>query len=140
MHNKEPGARSEEAVEIIHRFRPETEFHTDEGCFIVEMDNAPAGDCSVARARVPVGMTTRRHALHGSTERYVILEGRGMVEVGDKDPILVGPLDVVVIPADVAQRITNTGAKDLVFLCVCTPAFSQERYVDLENSAGGPRR
>lgn len=125
---------------MIHRFRPEREFHTDEGCFIVEIDNASTADCSVARARVPVGVTTRWHALHGSTERYIILEGRGMVEVGDRDPAPVGPLDVVVIPADVAQRITNAGANDLVFLCICTPAFSQERYVDLENGADRLRR
>ena len=31
-----------------------------------------------------------------------------------------------------AQRITNTGTGDLVFLCICTPAFEPDCYEDLE--------
>jgi mannose-6-phosphate isomerase-like protein (cupin superfamily) len=55
-----------------------------------------------------------------------------MVEVGDKAPAAVRPLDVVTIPAGTSQRIANIGAADLIFLCVCTPRFREEDYVALE--------
>ena len=77
-------------------------------------------------------MTTRWHRLEATTERYVILEGRGRVEIGDVRPQDVIPGDVVLIPPLCRQRITNTGAGDLVFLAICTPRFRPEAYEDLE--------
>ncbi|MEA3397575.1 MAG: cupin domain-containing protein, partial [Chloroflexota bacterium] len=44
----------------------------------------------------------------------------------------VSPGDVVLIPPGVSQRISNTGAGDLMFLCICTPPFRPECYEDLE--------
>lgn len=107
------------------------EFATEERCAIVEELNDPAcPEVSLARARVAPGVTTRNHLLRGTVERYVIQEGEGVVEIaGLRHPV--GPGDRVLIPADVAQRITNTGAADLVFHCVCTPRFRPENYVDL---------
>jgi mannose-6-phosphate isomerase-like protein (cupin superfamily) len=67
--------------------------------------------------------------LEGIVERYVIVHGKGRVEVGDLPPTLVGEGDVVRIPPNVAQRITNVGDEDLVFLCICTPRFIQNAYV-----------
>ena len=88
--------------------------------------------CSIAHARVEPGVTTQLHVLKGTSERYVILEGEGKVEVDGGAPTIVRPLDVVNIPADVPQRITNTGEADLVFLCVCTPRFRPESYINQE--------
>ncbi|MES1263705.1 MAG: cupin domain-containing protein, partial [Peristeroidobacter soli] len=84
---------------------------------------------------VEPGVTTRWHRLAGTIERYVILEGRGRVEVGSLEAREVGPGDVVLIPAMCRQRITNTGAADLVFLAICTPRFEQANYQDLESTA-----
>jgi len=108
------------------------EYYFTEGCFITECWNAPLDQAvSVARARVEPGMTTRWHRLRGVTERYLILEGQGWVEVGDRPPEDVGPGAVVLIPPGVRQRITHTGKVDLVFLAVCTPRFTQACYEDL---------
>ena len=87
---------------------------------------------SIARARVTPGVTTRRHRLAGITERYVILEGNGRVDVSGMTSQPVGPGDVVLIPPGCSQRITNTGRVDLVFLAVCTPRFVPEAYGDLD--------
>ena len=101
----------------------------EEGCYITELLNDPADPAmSIARARVPVGGTTRWHRLAGITERYVILEGRGRVEVGETAPQVVLPGDVVVIPPGMRQRIANTGDTDLVFLALCSPRFMREAY------------
>ncbi|WP_020158908.1 cupin domain-containing protein [Methylobacter marinus] len=123
-------------METVWRFKPETEFYTDEKCFIVEMLNTPDDEaCSIARARVEPGITTCLHAVLGTVERYVILEGEGEVEIDGAPCVPVGPADVVSIPAGRSQRIKNTGTTSLVFLAICTPRFRPESYVDLETSA-----
>ncbi|MFM8861236.1 MAG: cupin domain-containing protein [Acidimicrobiia bacterium] len=118
----------------IARTEPTAEFATEERCHILEWWNDPSdADVSIARARVAPGVTTALHRV-SVHERYLILEGRGRARVGDLAPAEVGPGDVVVIPAGVPQQITNIGADDLVFACVCTPRFLPECYESLEDS------
>jgi mannose-6-phosphate isomerase-like protein (cupin superfamily) len=110
------------------------EFYTSEGCFITEVSNSPDDpEVSIARARVEPGMTTRWHRLHGTAERYVIVQGRGRVDIGDRHPQDVGAGDVVLIPPMCRQRITNTGTEALVFLAICTPRFSSDNYEDVDD-------
>ena len=89
---------------------------------------------SLRRVRVEPGVTTRLHRLRGITERYVVIQGLGRVEVGTLPPSLVAPGDVVYIPPGCPQRIENPGDADLVFLAVCTPRFVPEAYEDIEPS------
>ncbi len=109
------------------------EYYTEERCYILELSNS-AGDegASVARARVAPGVTTRRHRVAGTTERYVISAGTGTVHVDGLPEQSVAPGAVVIIPPGVPQAITNTGDADLVFLCICTPRFKWENYEALE--------
>jgi mannose-6-phosphate isomerase-like protein (cupin superfamily) len=119
-------------VETINPFRPEDEFYLDEGCHIVELHNTDTdAGCSIARARVEPGVMTELHCLRGIVERYVMLAGRGEVEIDGQAPAAVAAMDVVTIPAGVSQRIRNTGDSDLIFLCICTPRFEGEKYVQL---------
>lgn len=112
---------------------PDTEYYFREGCHIIELSNGDHDPAvSLARSRVEPGRTTAWHALGGTVERYVILEGRGTVEIGDLPPGPVGPGDVVIIPPGCRQRITNTGDADLVFLAVCSPRFVPGAYTDLQ--------
>jgi [ribosomal protein S5]-alanine N-acetyltransferase len=110
------------------------EYFTEENCFITEWWNTPADDeVSVAMVRVKPGITTRFHILGSTCERYFIIEGEGLVEVGEDMPSPVSKGDAVVIPPGIRQRIANTGDKDLRFLAVCTPRFDQQNYRDCEN-------
>jgi mannose-6-phosphate isomerase-like protein (cupin superfamily) len=119
--------------EGVERADPALEYYTDENCHILELSNrADDPAVSIARARVAPGETTHWHRLTGIEERYVILEGRGRVEVGDRVAEDVNAGDVVRIPAGYRQRIGNTGRADLVFLAVCTPRFVRSAYEDLE--------
>jgi mannose-6-phosphate isomerase-like protein (cupin superfamily) len=112
---------------------PALAFDIPEGCRILECSNSSADpDCSIARASVAPGTTTRWHRLKDTTERYVILQGRGLVELGELAPHNVGPGDVVLIPPLCRQRIANTANEDLVFLAICTPRFRQECYESME--------
>lgn len=110
------------------------EFYTDEKCYITELSNSPDDpEASIARARVEPGVTTNWHRLHGTTERYCILSGTGLVEVGELPPEPVTAGDVVIIPPMCQQRISNTGSDDLIFLAICTPRFLPENYEDIES-------
>lgn len=109
------------------------EYYTAERCHILELSNTPDDpDASIARARVAPGVTTRWHRLIGTTERYVILEGNGRVEVGTLAAHDVSAGDVVLIPPLCPQRITNVGPRDLIFLAICTPRFRPEAYEDID--------
>jgi mannose-6-phosphate isomerase-like protein (cupin superfamily) len=110
------------------------EYFIDEGCHILELSNTPHDPAvSIARARVGPGVTTRLHRLTGTGERYVILSGRGRVDIDGQPPAVVRPGDVVLIPPGSPQRIRNTGNEDLVFLAICSPRFTAAVYEDLED-------
>ncbi|MCP3999324.1 MAG: cupin domain-containing protein [Gammaproteobacteria bacterium] len=117
-------------------YRPDipVEYFTDERCHILELLNtADSTDASIARARVEPGITTKQHQVKGTVERYILLEGKGVVHIAGMDDQKVCIGDVVVIPAGVTQSITNNGDHDLVFLCVCTPRFEWDNYTLLES-------
>jgi len=123
--------------ETIVRSDQGTEFYTDEGCFILELSNCAEDEAvSIARTRVEPGVTTKLHRLRGVAERYLILKGKGRVEVGDLPPADIGPGDVVLIPPGCPQRITNTGKEVLIFLAVCTPRFTPDIYEKVEEGPG----
>ncbi|HNP36774.1 MAG TPA: cupin domain-containing protein [Woeseiaceae bacterium] len=108
------------------------EFWSSERCFITELKNDPSlPEVSVARTRVEPGVRTQLHSLT-VLEWYLIESGEGLMQIGDSEPYRVGPGDSVRIPAQIAQRITNTGTSDLLFLCVCVPRFTPECYTSWE--------
>ena len=121
----------------IKSCQSETEFWTDERCHIIELansDNDP--EVSIARARVEPGVTTAWHRLTQITERYYILEGTAVVELGELPPQQVSAGTTFTIPAGVRQRIRNIGETDLLFLAICSPRFVPEAYEDLEAVEG----
>ncbi len=117
---------------LIKTPKEQDEFETEEKCAILEILNESDDPTqSIARARVEPGVSTQLHKLTGTSEVYYILSGKGEVELDHKVKQKVVAGDVVRIPPEMAQRIANIGNEDLVFLCVCVPAFTQECYVDL---------
>lgn len=116
----------------IRRAKDRAEFYTSERCFITELSNcADDPQVSIANARLEPETITRWHRLNGITERYCILSGKGLVEVGDAPAQPVCPGDVVLIPPGIRQRITNTESCDLVFLAICSPRFVPAAYEEL---------
>jgi mannose-6-phosphate isomerase-like protein (cupin superfamily) len=120
--------------ENLVRAGNEAEFPTRERIFITErLNDSAVPDLSLADARLEPGVTTELHRLTVN-EWYVIQHGAGLMEVGDREPFEVGLGDIVVIPAGVSQRITNTGDADLRFQCVCMPRFTEDSYHSMENN------
>lgn len=117
---------------LIKPFDLANEFYFEEGCYIIEICNSNDDpELSIARARLEPGVTTKLHRLQNIIERYVIIEGEGLVEVGSLSPQKVRVGDVVIIPPMCPQRITNTGANDLIFIAICTPRFNTEYYQEI---------
>jgi mannose-6-phosphate isomerase-like protein (cupin superfamily) len=115
----------------ILNYDSEREYLFREGCFINELSNSDKDPAlSIARVRVGPGDTTRWHRLSDTAERYVILQGTGEVEIGERAPQRMAVGDVALIPPGCRQRIRNTGADDLVFLALCTPRFDDACYLD----------
>ena len=120
---------------LIVKQNEQDEYYTEERCFIRELLNSDEDPgLSFALARVEPGVTTALHSLKGTSERYLVISGNGVVEVGTLPPSQVIPGDLVLIPPDIPQRITNNGSVDLIFCCICTPRFNTSVYVDLESS------
>lgn len=118
----------------VRQYDAQAEYYFAEGCFITELSNSVQDPgVSIARARVEPGKTTRWHRLRDTAERYVILQGRGLVEVDSLAAREVGVGDVVIIPPAARQRICNNGADELVFLAICSPRFTPGAYEDLDN-------
>ena len=114
---------------VINKPNPQDEFYR-RGLWILEVWRDKA--VTIARARVAPGVTTKAHLLRGVVERYLIVEGKGIVRIGGRAPTEVGPGDVVAIRPQVSQSITNRGSSDLIFYCICTPPFTQSCYKALE--------
>ena len=117
---------------IAHGPESAREILTRERCYIRERLNDPrVPELSVADCRVLPGVTTELHRL-SVDEWYVVSGGCGLVEVGDQDPVTVGPGDAVAIPRGTSQRITAKGPGELLFQCVCMPRFTPDCYEALE--------
>ena len=109
------------------------EYWFEEGCHIIEVANHEHDpQVSIARARVEPGTVTRWHSLIDTWERYVIIEGEGIAEIGALEPATVSAGDVVCIPPGTRQRIRNSGNRDLVFYAICSPRFVPACYQRLE--------
>jgi len=119
----------------IKKYDISREYFFAEGCFITELSNTPDDPAlSIARVRVEPGKTTQWHCLRGVTERYVMLEGIGRVEVGNFGPQVVTVDDTVIIPPGERQRISNIGENSLIFLAICSPRFEESVYVEIRET------
>jgi mannose-6-phosphate isomerase-like protein (cupin superfamily) len=115
-----------------------TEYDFRVGCRILELANSAADPgLSNGRARLATGTTTRWHRPRETSKRYVILSGRGRVELGGpcRRP-RPGRGAVVQIPPLCRQRISPSGPQERGFPALCTPRFQPECYEDLAEERG----
>jgi mannose-6-phosphate isomerase-like protein (cupin superfamily) len=83
---------------------------------------------SLAEARLAPGSSTLLHRHNVTEEIYHILEGMGVLTLGD-ELIEVKAGDSVCISPETRHNITNTGENELRILCCCSPAYSHEDTV-----------
>lgn len=83
--------------------------------------------CSLAEELLPPGATVPPHHHEVLEEVYYILEGNGLMTVGE-DQREVGAGDAVYIPRQHRHTLTNTGSTPMRILLVCGPAFFYEDH------------
>ena len=89
---------------------------------------------SIAEAEVQPGEATRLHRHPVAEEVYHVLDGAGVLELGD-ERIAVVPGDIIHIPPNQAHRIEAKSETPLRFLCICQPAYRDEDTEFLETDA-----
>lgn len=105
-----------------------TPFVTKDGSLIRKlMHPAVHGNMeqSLAEAIVPVGVSTLLHRHLKSEELYHIIEGDGVMSIGDRRSS-VSARDTVYIPRGTPHKIKNSGSVPLKILCCCYPAYSHD--------------
>ena len=106
-------------------------FVTKDGSEIRELlahRNSCIRNQTLAEARLAPGMSTTPHHHRRIEEIYYILEGRGLMRVGEEGRP-VGPGDAIAIPPGATHQITNTGTGVLKFLCCCAPGYEHQDTV-----------
>ena len=110
------------------RYEDITSYITKDGSSIKELmhpDNHANNNQSLAEATVPPGVKTALHYHVKSEEIYHITRGKGDMTLGN-NTFTVGVGDTILIRPNTPHQILNTEKSDLVFLCVCSPAYSHE--------------
>ncbi len=88
---------------------------------------------SLAEARLAPGAATMPHFHRQTEEIYFILEGHGIMRVGDEErPIWPG--DAIAIPPGTVHQIRASAHDGLRFLCCCTPPYEHDDTVLVEDS------
>jgi mannose-6-phosphate isomerase-like protein (cupin superfamily) len=113
---------------FIRRLQDCPEFIAGDNSILRELLHPDKADLdlrySLAHAIVRPAQTTLSHRLRTS-EVYYILSGEGEMHINE-ETFAVGPGDAVYIPPHARQFIHNSGATDLVFICIVDPAWRKE--------------
>ncbi|MFX1509612.1 MAG: cupin domain-containing protein [Promethearchaeota archaeon] len=80
---------------------------------------------SIAHAKLHPGKSSFPHRLTKGSEVYYFIDGKGVMVI-EEDEHEVGPGSLVYIPPNTTQYLTNTGQKDIVFLCIVDPYWRPE--------------
>ena len=88
----------------------------------------PSENLTVGLASLPPGGTLKEHR-HEQEEVYLVLEGSGLVKVGDEESSVEAG-SVVFIPGDAPHSCENTGASELRAAYVfAADSFDEVEYV-----------
>lgn len=113
------------------RYHQVDSYVTKDGSSIKELmhpDQHGVKNQSLAEATVPQGVKTRLHYHKETEELYHIVEGEGVMTLGNRTfGVNVG--DTICIPPGTLHCIENTGGQALRILCCCAPAYSHEDTV-----------
>ncbi len=116
---------------IIKDLKTARYFETVDGTFICELlhpqrENADIKmNYSLAHAILRPGESSHPHRLKESAEIYFILEGKGLMHIGGEEAVLEPGQAVYISPGEI-QFIKNISDKELKFLCVVSPPWSEE--------------
>ena len=95
---------------------------------LVDRTTSGITQCSLAEEILPPGHAVTPHHHREIEEIYYILEGRGVMTVGDEQQDVAAG-DAVYVPRGQRHTLRNTGAEPIKLVLVCGPAFFYEDEV-----------
>ncbi len=101
---------------------------TKDSSLILELINPVLSgnkNLSLAIATVEPFKETKLHIHKNSEEVYFIIQGKGLMTLGNKT-FTVKEEDAILIPPKTPHKIKNNEEKELKILCVCSPPYSHE--------------
>jgi mannose-6-phosphate isomerase-like protein (cupin superfamily) len=120
-------------MEVINRnkVKPFMAKDTTEIREILRPTNSSLKNQSLAEARVAPGKATLEHYHPKAEEIYYILKGKGKMKIDNEVRVIRSGDGIVILPGK-RHKMWNAGEDDLVFLCCCSPAYSDEDTVMVE--------
>jgi mannose-6-phosphate isomerase-like protein (cupin superfamily) len=95
---------------------------------LIDRTTSGITQCSLAEEILLPGQTVTPHRHREIEEIYYIVEGRGLMTVGDEQREIAAG-DAVYVPRANRHTLTNTGTEPIRLLLVCGPAFFYEDEV-----------
>ena len=84
---------------------------------------------AVGMTILPPGNSSSFHSHDAECETWIIVSGKGEVQVGDEhEPV--GPESVVFLPKHIKHRIANTGQEPLRMFWIYTPPGGERSILD----------
>lgn len=80
---------------------------------------------SLAEATIPVNAKTLLHLHKSSEEIYHVIQGNGLMTLGDEQ-FMIKPGDSVCIAPDTPHCVENISDTELKILCSCSPAYQHD--------------
>ena len=95
---------------------------------LVDRTTSAITQCSLAEELLLPGQAVTPHRHHEIEEIYYVVEGRGVMTVGDeRQEVAAG--DAIYVPRGQRHTLANTGSEPIKLLLVCGPAFFYEDEV-----------
>jgi mannose-6-phosphate isomerase-like protein (cupin superfamily) len=92
---------------------------------LMDRTNSGISQCSLAEELLPPGHAVTPHHHREIEEIYYILEGSGVMTVGDEQR-QVAAGDAIFVPRGHRHSLANTGNQPIRLLVACGPAFFYE--------------
>jgi mannose-6-phosphate isomerase-like protein (cupin superfamily) len=97
--------------------------------FLMDAGDLGSRNLSITWVDVPPGAEQRAHSHEDSEQVYVIVRGRGRMQVaGDEEDV--GEGDLVFIPPATDHGIKNHGEESLVYVSAAAPPVSMEELYE----------
>lgn len=103
---------------------------------LLEEGDILGGELTVTFVDVVPGSAQRPHS-HTPEQVYVVVEGRGYMQVGDEERLLERG-DLVYIPSNTTHGIRNTSDQMLTYVSAATPNVNWQAFYDTGPLRGRP--
>jgi mannose-6-phosphate isomerase-like protein (cupin superfamily) len=106
---------------------------------LIDRTTSTITQCSLAEEVLPPGAAVTPHHHNQLEEIYYLVEGRGVMTVGDQQQEVAAG-DAIYVPRHCRHTLKNTGDTPIRLLVACGPAFFYEDEIKADGPAESPNQ